>query len=391
MLSTHSTSSSSGCSGAKGVRTRKLLNSWRTIGKRFRNVYKRRDSASLPVIFTQTPSNDKEDEELSLDSGRGSVVSFVGELVVPPTPDYQDCREQADGVAKQRNYSQSERKEKKTNVSSVTLDSGICSFKYRSSLNLAKPLNRRSLRSSTVLRVSRRRRQIRTEETGFKFPISQSCSIGDLHGIRPSCSSCSSLIHRRNICRGTSSTSLPGSRPTATVETVLKKKVSILLPQDYRDRVDREHIISIRVRIFEIPETLSVKPQLDIIIKLAKVRLLETAPCSGLAVHLVFDRNWNETMQRISVDDIGRMLLGMRRILFYSLVRVHGCFEICLFRILAFFLHICQIVNIRPLDEKFQHLLEKGRRKGFSSDILMETQTLYIQLWTSLLEIKIAE
>ena len=177
------------------------------------------------------------------------------------------------------------------------------------------------------------------------------------------------------------------------IHSVPKKKVSILLPGESRDRSQfGPHLRVVRTQVLHTkdptPTRASVSTQREDVMNNAMQGLLSMHPQLCDTIFLIFQPN--PTLRSLSSGEIGNLLFNLKSILYRNFNSV-PYFESCLFMIQMFLLRMSGILHHIPtfsgFQEKFQHLLYKSQKLGYSrtSFILQETQDLYIELWCSLI------
>jgi hypothetical protein len=177
-------------------------------------------------------------------------------------------------------------------------------------------------------------------------------------------------------------------------QNVPKKRVSIRLP------VDREasslfgpHLQIERAQTFDKPRPASretVSQQTQRILDRAMAALLTRTPEICDTVQLLFQPDSLLYLKNLNSTEIGNLMFDLRTVLFTGLKTV-PYFETSLFMVQSFLLNVSSILlNIPGLHHFhgcFQDLLKKCRRSSYSdhSFCLKETQSLYIDLWCSLI------
>jgi hypothetical protein len=185
----------------------------------------------------------------------------------------------------------------------------------------------------------------------------------------------------------------PGCLVTHRIHNVPKKKVSILLPGESRNRtpfgphlqVERTQILTAQS---PIPTKGTVSTQREDVMINAMQGLLSMHPTLCDTIFLIFQPDPN--LRSLGSGDIGNLLFNLKSILYRNFDSV-PYFETCLFMVQMFLLRVISILNHIPALSRFPNLirdlLNKSQKLGYlrSSFLLQETQELYIELWCSLI------
>ena len=185
----------------------------------------------------------------------------------------------------------------------------------------------------------------------------------------------------------------PSCLVTHRINNVPKKKVSILLPGESRDRslfgshlrVERAQVLNIKN---QTPTKGSVSAQREDVMNKAMQGLLSMHPQLCDTIFLVFQPDPN--LRSLSSDEIGNLLFNLKSILYQNFNSV-PYFETCLFMVQMFLLRVTCVLRHIPtfsrFQEQFTNLLQTSEKLGYSrsSFILRETQELYLELWCALI------
>jgi len=178
-------------------------------------------------------------------------------------------------------------------------------------------------------------------------------------------------------------------------QNVPKKRVSIRLPVDKRDSsLFGPHLQLERAQTFYQPRPRPVREtvsqQTQTILDRAMTALLKKTPEICDTIQLLFQPDSLLYLKNLNSTEIGNLMFDMRTVLFTGLKDV-PYFETSLFMVQCFLLNMSSILQSIPGLEQFQgccrDLLSKCQRFSYSdhSFCLKETQSLYIDMWCSLI------
>ena len=177
-------------------------------------------------------------------------------------------------------------------------------------------------------------------------------------------------------------------------QNVPKKRVSIRLPADCQySALFGPHLQLERAQAYHWPRPASkqtVSLQTQTILDRAMDELLKRTPDICDTIQLLFQPDSILYLRQMNSTQIGNLIFDIRTILFTSLVNV-PYFETSLFMVQNFLLNMSSIVQSIPglqqFPDCFRDLVSKCQKFNYSdhSFCLKETQSLYIDLWCSLI------
>ena len=177
-------------------------------------------------------------------------------------------------------------------------------------------------------------------------------------------------------------------------QNVPKKRVSIRLPEDCKySALFGPHLQLERAQAYQWPRPASkqtVSLQTQTILDRAMDELLKRTPDICDTIQLLFQPDSILYLRQMNSAQIGNLIFDIRTILFTSLVNV-PYFETSLFMVQNFLLNMSSIVQSIPglqqFPDCFRDLVSKCQKFNYSdhSFCLKETQSLYIDLWCSLI------
>jgi hypothetical protein len=177
-------------------------------------------------------------------------------------------------------------------------------------------------------------------------------------------------------------------------QNVPKKRVSIRLPEDRRySSLFGHHLQLERTHASHRPKPAlrqNVSQQTQTILDRAMRELLKKTPEICDTIQLLFQPDSILYLYKMNSTQIGNLIFDLRTLLFTHLTDV-PYFETSLFMVQNFLLSLSSILESIPGLEQFpgcfRELVSKCQRFGYSdhSFCLKETQSLYIDLWCSLI------
>ena len=183
---------------------------------------------------------------------------------------------------------------------------------------------------------------------------------------------------------------------THKIHNVPKKRVSILLPGESSSSVFGTHLRVERTRLVDhAPPTLTYHQpstvwfQRQELIYKARRALCTLHPDRTGSIITIFQAHAD--LRSLNIEEISDVLFNLRAIL-YSLYPV-PYFETCVYMIQGFLLRVSVLVEDMPGLAGFPGLLEdlmvrsRTRAYAVSSFVLKETQTIYMDMWCSLITV----
>jgi len=194
----------------------------------------------------------------------------------------------------------------------------------------------------------------------------------------------------RTIDSGVVSRTSPGCLVTHRIHSLPKKKVSIRLPGEtgpvfgHELRVETTKVVDVDVP--DVPPGQSVGRQRRLLMSEACRELVSLHPAERDTILILFGGE-SVDLTLLDTEAVSDLLFNLRNILYRSLrTLVH--FEVTLFLVQHFLLRLTCVLGLDGFPASLEDLILKSERLSYSrhSFLLQETQTLYIELWCSLLD-----
>jgi len=194
----------------------------------------------------------------------------------------------------------------------------------------------------------------------------------------------------RTIDSGVHSRTSPGCLVTNRLHSLPKKKVSIRLPGESIPLFGHQlHVETTRLVDVPVPElhaTESVSRQRKELMGEARRELKSLHPNLTATISLVFNPE-PVNLEILDINTISNLIYELRTVLYSSFHTVNH-FQISLFHIQHFLLRLSSVLDLGTFPSEFEELMDKSEKLGYSrkSFLLQETQSLYVELWCSLLD-----
>jgi len=208
----------------------------------------------------------------------------------------------------------------------------------------------------------------------------------------------------RTIDSGILSRTSPGCLVTSNRlhNSLPKKKVSIRLPGElsaaasnppllfgHHLQVERTRLVDLQPfpDAAEVDQVRTVSRQRHDVMMEARLELTALHPGLWRTIAVLFTAGPGD-LAALHTNTIGNLIFDLRTILYESMKTVVH-FELTLFLVQHFLLRLSCLLGLDRLPDEFEDLIAKSEKLGYSRQqtfLLTETQTLYIELWCSLLD-----